>query len=281
MTRIRRTLPLFLAAASTVAVTLTAGCDIEKEDLPGDSSSAEKSPAEKSPAKKSPDDKPADDKPADDAPAHGTSPLDNPDGTDPGLAPLTAAADREAARALIDRLATKGRGSGSGYEREEFGDEWLDTADGVPLAGNGCDTRNDLLRRDGRDVRFESGDDCVVETMELSDPYAGRDIDFERGPSTSMDVQIDHVVPLSYAWQMGAGTWAEDKRRKFSNDPLNLLAVDGDTNSSKGDSGPASWLPPDKRIRCAYGVRFTQVALRYELPVTTADKETLARQCRK
>lgn len=255
MIRIRRLLPLLLAA-STAAVTLT-GCDAAT-DTP-----------------------PADKPPAGSAPGRAASPLDNPDGTAPGLAPLTTAADREAARRLIGDLATGGHGSGSGsgYDRDEFGSAWLDSATGVPLAGNGCDTRNDLLRRDGQDVRLRSGDDCVVETMELADPYAGRDIEFERGPSSSMAVQIDHVVPLSYAWRMGAAAWAEDKRRQLANDPLNLLAVDGPANSSKGDSGPGEWLPPDEEIRCAYGVRFAQVALKYELPVTTADKEALRSQC--
>ncbi|MEO3767333.1 HNH endonuclease family protein [Streptomyces sp. B5E4] len=259
MIRIRRLLPPLLAAVSAVTVTLTAGCDTVQDR-------ADKPPADEAPATPG-------------TSGSGTSPLDNPGGAAPGLAPLTTAADREAARRVIDRLATESRGSGSGYDRDEFGYAWMDTAPGVPLAGNGCDTRNDLLRRDGQDVRLESGDDCTVETMELADPYAGRDIAFERGPSTSMDVQIDHVVPLSYAWQMGAGEWAEDKRKQLANDPLNLLAVDGDTNSSKGDSGPGEWLPPAEGIRCAYGVRFAQVALKYELPVTTADKETLREQC--
>jgi hypothetical protein len=71
----------------------------------------------------------------------GTSPLDNPDGTRPGLAPLTSPADTAEARTLITALTTKGRGPGTGYARDEFGSAWLDTADGVPFARNGCDTR--------------------------------------------------------------------------------------------------------------------------------------------
>lgn len=240
-------------------MTLTAGCDAVPD------------PA---------DDPPSDSAPADPASGRAASPLDNPDGTAPGLAPLTSAPDREAALRVIDRLATRGRGPGTGYDRDEFGYAWMDTADGVPLAGNGCDTRNDLLRRDGRAIRLRSGDDCVVGAMELADPYAGRDIDFERGPSSSMEVQIDHVVPLSYAWRMGAARWPEDEREKFANDPLNLLAVDGDANAAKGDSGPAAWLPPNRRVRCAYGVRFAQVALKYELPVTAADKDAMRSRCR-
>ncbi len=63
------------------------------------------------------------------------------------------------------------------------------------------------------------------------------------------------------------------------NDPLNLLPVQGRANSAKGDSGPASWLPPAKPVRCAYAVRFAQVAVKYELAVTAPDREAMLRQC--
>jgi uncharacterized protein DUF1524 len=204
-------------------------------------------------------------------------PLDNPDGTRPGLALLTSQAQRERARGLIGGLQTKGRGPKTGYARDEFGSAWTDTADGVPLARNGCDTRNDLLARDGEDVRLRTGSDCVVISMTLRDPYTGRTLQWTKQRAAS--VQIDHVIPLSYAWQMGAARWAEDKREQLANDPLNLLPVDGPTNSGKGDSGPASWLPPNKAIRCAYAARFAQVAVKYQLPVTTADKEIMLTQC--
>jgi hypothetical protein len=205
------------------------------------------------------------------------SPLKNPDGTKPGLAPLTSEADEAAARKLIESLRTKGRGPQTGYDRDEFGYAWMDTADGVPLARNGCDTRNDLLKRDGQSLRFRSGSDCVVIAMTLDDPYTGTTIECRKQKAT--EVQIDHVVPLSYSWQMGASRWSEDKREQLANDPLNLIPAEGRANSSKGDSGPASWLPPNKRIRCAYAVRFTQVALKYELSVTAPDRQMMLRQC--
>ncbi|WP_234314769.1 HNH endonuclease family protein [Streptomyces sp. NRRL F-5135] len=207
----------------------------------------------------------------------GVSPLVNPDGTKPGLAPLTSEADRKAGRELIEKVRTAGRGPKTGYDRDEFGHAWLDTADGVPLARNGCDTRNDLLARDGRQLRFRSGSDCVVVSMNLHDPYTGKDIAWRKEQAT--EVQIDHVMPLSYDWQMGAAHWNEAKRKQIANDPLNLLPVDGPANNAKRDSGPASWLPPDKKIRCSYAVRFAQVALKYELPVTAPDKTTMLEQC--
>jgi hypothetical protein len=208
---------------------------------------------------------------------HGTSPLVDPDGTKPGLAAISSDKDRTAARELISTLSTRGRGPKTGYDRDEFGYAWMDTADGVPLARNGCDTRNDLLKLHGRTVRFRAGSDCVVVAMDLYDPYTGKDIAWEK--TKAAEVQIDHVVPLSYAWQMGAARWDKGKRQRLANDVLNLLPVSGSTNSAKRDSGPASWLPPNKEIRCSYAVRFAQVADKYELSVTSADKSMMLRQC--
>ncbi|MFE0131732.1 HNH endonuclease family protein [Streptomyces sp. NPDC059037] len=205
------------------------------------------------------------------------SPLENPDGTKPGLAPVTTEADKAASRKLIEGLSTKGRGPRTGYDRGEFGYAWMDTADGVPLARNGCDTRNDLIRRDGQNLRFRSGSDCVAIAMTLHDPYTGTTIEWRK--EKAAEVQIDHVVPLSYSWQMGSSRWPESKRKQLANDVLNLIPVEGRANSAKGDSGPASWLPPNKSIRCAYAVRFAQVAVKYEMPVTAADKQMMVQQC--
>ncbi|CAL9468388.1 hypothetical protein SUDANB96_02805 [Streptomyces sp. enrichment culture] len=205
------------------------------------------------------------------------SPLRNPDGTGPGLGPVNGERDRAAARELIEGLPTKGRGPRTGYDRDAFGYAWMDTADGVPLARNGCDTRNDLLRRDGRNLRLRAGSDCVVVAMTLHDPYTATVIEWRK--QRAAQVQIDHVVPLSYSWQMGSSRWPESKRERFANDVLNLLPVEGRANSAKRDSGPASWLPPAKGIRCAYAVRFAQVAVKYGLPVTAPDKEMMLKQC--
>lgn len=205
------------------------------------------------------------------------SPLDNPQGTKPGLAAIASDAAESEARTLIKKVDTKGRGPKTGYSREEFGYAWMDSASDVPYAHNGCDTRNDLIKRDGDDVHFRSESNCVVSSMTLHDPYTGQTIHWTKAHATT--VQIDHVMPLSYDWQMGAARWTKDKREDIANDPLNLLPVDGSLNASKGDSGPAAWLPPNKSIRCSYSVRFAQVSLKYELPVTAADKQTMLAQC--
>jgi len=245
--------------ATALAATVLAGCT---EGLPGDGKGEATRTA-----------------PASDSPASGggTSPLNNPDGTKPGLAPLSSQTDEAKARDLVEKVSVKGRGPKTGYDRERFGYAWMDTAEGVPLARNGCDTRNDLLARDGRELTYRSGSDCVVVAMRLHDPYTGKDMAWKKAEASK--VQIDHVVPLSYAWQMGAARWDDTKRRRLANDPLNLLPVDGPANGAKSDSGPASWLPPNKAVRCSYAVRFAQVAVEYEMPVTTADKDIMLAQC--
>jgi hypothetical protein len=114
--------------------------------------------------------------------------------------------------------------------------------------------------------------------MKLNDPYTGKTIMWRRRHADR--VQVDHVVPLSYEWKMGASRWSKAKRVRIANDPLNLIPVYGPINEAKGGSGPASWLPPVRSIRCAYVARFAQVAVKYDLPVTKADKAVMLSQCR-
>ncbi|MEU0940260.1 HNH endonuclease family protein [Embleya sp. NPDC005971] len=213
------------------------------------------------------------------APAGGSAvdPLQNEQGTGPGLAPLTSAADLTRARTLIGRVNTKARGPQTGYDREKYGPAWTDSVTDVPFGRNSCDTRDDILKRDGQGTRWKDDKGCVVNTMTLPDPYSGKDIAFTKAKASA--VQIDHVVPLSASWQMGAAQWDADKRRRLANDPLNLLAVDGPINGGKGDSSPATWLPPNKVVRCSYVVRYAQVSIKYDLPVTDADKQAMLAQC--
>ncbi|MET8867009.1 HNH endonuclease family protein [Nonomuraea sp. NPDC004580] len=211
-------------------------------------------------------------------PATAASPLGNVSGTLPGLAPIIADAEKAEARGIIKRLRTKGFGPNTGYARTRYGGNWADSATGVPYARNGCRTRDDLLARDGRNVKYRKGSDCEVVSMELTDPYTGRVIHWHKGNAD--EVQVDHVVPLNYGWRMGAPRWSMSKRLDFANDPLNLLPVDGHANEQKDASGPASWLPPRRGVRCAYVTRFAQVALKYDVPVRPADKKIMLKQCR-
>lgn len=174
------------------------------------------------------------------------------------------------AAAALEAIPVKGRAPKTGYDRDLFGAGWLDPD------RNGCDTRNDILRTQLSDVTVKPGtQDCVVLSGTLADPFSGSTIAFVRGQDTSTAVQIDHVVPLSDAWQKGAQQWAPDLRAPFANDPLNLLAVDGPLNGQKSDGDAATWLPPAKEFRCEYVARQVAVKAKWGLWVTQAEKDAI------
>ncbi|GAB3270197.1 hypothetical protein GCM10027449_05030 [Sinomonas notoginsengisoli] len=180
------------------------------------------------------------------------------------------AARLETAKTALAAIPAKGRAPKTGYTRAQFGQAWADADH------NGCDTRNDILRRDLRDPAFKAGTrDCVLVSGTLQDPYTGKTIDFQRG-ERSADVQIDHVVALSDAWQKGAQQWTAQKRVEFANDPSNLRAMEGAANQEKGDSDLATWLPPNKSFRCEYAVNIVEVKAAYGLWMTQAEHDKAA-----
>lgn len=165
----------------------------------------------------------------------------------------------------------------SKYKRvEQFGEAWKD------VDGNGCDTRNDILKRDLRDVTTAGRNNCRVTSGVFDDPYTGKTIHFKYGKDTSSEVQIDHVVALHDAWMTGAQKLTQQEREALANDPENLLAVDGPENQRKGDGlclngkgCTGMYLPPNEKYRCEYAAKFTEVKSKYNLGLTEGQKETL------
>ena len=157
---------------------------------------------------------------------------------------------------------------GYDYRRAAFGESWTDDND-APGGHNGCDTRNDILDRDLVDKTYVSIKRCpnAIATGTLHDPYTNDTIAFVRGNQTGAAVQIEHIVPLAYAWDLGARNWTDEMRVRFANDPANLLAVDGPANQDKGDQEPATWMPPNTAFRCQYAIQFIAVLRGYGLPV--------------
>ena len=172
----------------------------------------------------------------------------------------------DSAYQALSSLEIKGRAPKTDYTREQFGADWV--------TANGCDTRNIILNRDLLDV--VTNDQCQVVSGTLNDPYSGKVIAFARGSDTSSAVQIDHVVALSDAWQKGAQQMTSEQRLALANDPLELLAVDGNTNMQKSDGDAATWLPPNKSFRCQYVARQIAVKQKYSLWVTQAEHDAMA-----
>ncbi|MDR6415652.1 DUF1524 domain-containing protein [Pseudarthrobacter sulfonivorans] len=172
---------------------------------------------------------------------------------------------------LLATLPIKGRAPKTGYDRALFGQAWMD------VDRNGCDTRNDMLKRDLTAITYTNSVPCKVQSGRLADPYTGTTISFLRGSATSSAVQIDHVVALSDAWQKGAQQLTMEQRTAFANDPLNLQSTDGPTNMKKGNGDAATWLPPNKGFRCEYVARQISVKATYSLWVTQAEHDAMAR----
>lgn len=180
-------------------------------------------------------------------------------------APLQVAAGDSSARAILAQIPIKGKAAKTGYARSQFGDGWA--------TDKGCDMRNIILHRDL--TSSVVNETCKVISGTLQDPYTGKQIAFARGPDTSDDVQIDHVVALSDAWQKGAQQLTLERRVQLANDPLELLAVDGAANQQKSDGDAATWLPSNKAFRCQYVARQIAVKAKYELWVTAAEHDVM------
>lgn len=160
-----------------------------------------------------------------------------------------------------------------GYKRDQFGQAWSDNHAG--LGGhNGCDTRNDVLAAQLQARKYREKSRCVVIAGTLvTEPYTGKRVEFRK--EAASEVQIDHIYPLSRAWDMGAAKWSKQSRVDFANDEaMNLLAVGGPSNASKGDSGPGEWMPINRAYRCTYVLRYLQVARKWSLPITADDRDS-------
>jgi hypothetical protein len=178
----------------------------------------------------------------------------------------SASANEPTALAVLNQLEVKGRAPKTGYSRAAF-THWSD------LNRDGCDSRNEILKRDLTQIVFKTGTrDCKVMSGQLLDPFSGKTLIFSSSKST---VDIDHLVSLSNAWQTGAAYFDKKTRESLANDPLNLLAVDAKLNRQKGDGDAATWLPPLKSFRCKYVAIQVAVKAKYLLWVTSAEREAI------
>ncbi|MFK3672484.1 HNH endonuclease family protein [Leifsonia aquatica] len=176
--------------------------------------------------------------------------------------------DVEGVRAMLASVPDHSRTAVPSYDRvKAFGQAWQD------VDGNGCSTRNDILARDL--IAVVTRPDCTVVSGILDDPYTGRTIAFRYGVDTSAEVQVDHVVPLAYAWKNGAATWDAGRRLAYANDPRVLLAVEGAANQAKGAAGPAGWMPPNTAYSCTYVATFVGILHDYQLTIDPTDRAAI------
>jgi hypothetical protein len=152
----------------------------------------------------------------------------------------------------------------TGYEREKFGG-WRD------FDRDGCDTRREVLFAEAK-VKPDVGRGCSLAGGKWYSPYDGRTY------TNPARLQIDHMVPLSEAWQSGAYRWTNTTRQRFANDlgySRSLMAVTAGVNMSKGDRQPGEWLPPRRAYVCRYVADWIAVKWRWGLTVDSWEKANL------
>lgn len=193
-------------------------------------------------------------------------------------APANEYAAAAASAAALPLIAPEDLAKVPEYRRASFGDAWTD------IDGNGCRQRDDVLARDLVDVVRDAKGCTVLSGVLEHDPYTGQRIVFQHdriaqpGNRGSQGVQIEHIVSLKAAHVGGAWAWSPEHRLEFANTLENVIAVDGSANESKGDDGPAEWLPPSETgYLCTYVLKYTQIAQHWGLAVNGADREALVR----
>jgi hypothetical protein len=169
----------------------------------------------------------------------------------------------EVRQAAVPNLSTEQPvRSVAGYDRSLF-DHWIDE-------DHDClNTRHELLMKLSTGTIGTGSNRCTVDRGRWIDPYTGK-IFYNAG-----DLDVDHLVPLKWAWDHGASVWSQEQKREFANDEANLFAVEARVNREKGALGPLHWLPPDQSFHCQYILRFTRIVRKYGLVLSNGESEAM------
>lgn len=146
-----------------------------------------------------------------------------------------------------------------GYDRDSF-NHWIDED------GDCLNTRHELLEKNSVALYTTGENKCTLETGKWYCPYT------DKYYYNSKELDIDHVVPLEWAWTHGADKWDDDKRERFANDEANLLIVELSQNRSKGSKGPDEWMPENTKYHCQYLTKFKKIVLKYSLTLTVDER---------
>ena len=146
----------------------------------------------------------------------------------------------------------------SNYSRSHFGSGWADS--NKDCQNSRMET---LISQSVGQIQYKTSKPCKVKSGKWISTFTGNTL------YKASDIDIDHVVPLSWAWKHGANSWSKSMRVKFANDPANLLSVEASLNRQKGDKGLNHWLPP--KNKCQYISRFIRVYKTYRMSLTSSE----------
>jgi hypothetical protein len=155
------------------------------------------------------------------------------------------------------------------YNRSDWGG-WFD------LDGDCQNTRHELLVKNSLErVEFKDGDTCVVLSGLWFDEYTGFFFNLAE------DVDIDHIIPLKYAFENGASNWDKNLKRLFTNDFENLEIVDDYENQViKNDRGPSEYMPREE-YHGQYAMKWLYLAHKYSIELRVEDLEVMTESINK
>lgn len=199
--------------------------------------------------------------------------LQNLGGKNPNAGSMFGAKDGEKASKLLDKV--KVGGNTVAYDRGQW-NHW------IKAGSNSCwNVREDVLSteaalgsvvyldKDKKETKNKSNA-CSIKSGKWNDPYTGKVY------TDPIKLDIDHMIPLSYAAKHGGQDWDAKKKEKYANDmskSYHLLAVEAGANRTKGDKGPSKWKPSNTAYYCDYAVAWTSIATEWKL---TLDKEDVS-----
>ncbi|MDC7088595.1 HNH endonuclease family protein [Corynebacterium pseudodiphtheriticum] len=169
-----------------------------------------------------------------------------------------------------------------GYERDRFGRGWgqqgaCSTREAVLLASNMQPRSEEYIHHSNELPQPTKPESCKIKNIEIWDEYAGGSISII---DSARHVDIDHIFPLSAAWDLGAHSWEQTRRQDFANDYRNLVPTDASANREKSDSLPNEWMPSDVSAHCWYARRVAYIAVLYELSIPEPDVKRMNKACR-
>lgn len=139
-------------------------------------------------------------------------------------------------------------------------------------------TRTWVISRTATDqkayIEYKSDRRCKVRSALLWDVYT------ESWLGVSL-MDVEHIIPLKFAWDRGASRWTRAERKAFANDMTLLVLVNHRYNRQRGDKAYWDWLPPNTNAHCPLLMTFKDGIERYRLTLTRGEVSKLNAAVRK
>jgi len=149
------------------------------------------------------------------------------------------------------------------YKRAKFQKSGWSTKGGMTI-------RHQILaaRAMGKFILYDNGSSKKVVLGTWRDEMTGL---VYRAENPFRLLEIDHLIPLKWAWDHGAENWDYAKRNKFANDRRFLLITAKSVNGSKSEKGADLYLPINRDLACTYLVKFQEGVMEYDLKPTASE----------